>query len=398
MGVAALALAVLAAGAIIELCFRLFVPVTSVPEYFWDPVVGPRRVPDTSCRFVSGDHIDTRFHFNAQGWNAERDYSTTKREGTRRVLLVGDSFVEALQVNVDQTMFAVAEQAMSRPERPVEWYAMGNSGWGTTQQLQIVRHYGLDYEPDLVVLLFVENDPYDSSPYLVSIEPHVATYTLGPHDELVYQQPTYWERSFWKRLAIQSAAIRWFVLQRGLIQRGRAVPAGMNMPLREAALAANPDDADPLLRLPLDERQRLTWKLIEETLAATAELCQQNGSRLAVAFRGSMHEIEAARDGSLYTPLPREDDPYCLGPRRFEMGREMLAPICERQGIPYLDLTDALREAVAREGQSHIFPDDQHYNALGQRVAGEALARWVEELWAAEPSRENQATSVDSNN
>lgn len=397
MGATALVLASLAACLLVELGFRLFVPVTSVPEYFWDPVIGPRRVPGISGRYVSGKHIDTRFHFNAQGWNAERNYSTTKPEGTRRVVLVGDSFVEALQVNPDQSMFAVAERAMSRPERPVEWYAMGNSGWGTTQQYQVVRHYGFDYEPDLVVLFFVENDPFDSSPYLVPIEPHVATYTLGPHNELVYQQPHYWERSFWKRLAIQSAAIRWFVLQRGLIHRGRGVPADRNMPLREAALAANHDDADPLLRQPLEERQKLTWKLIEETLAATSRLCEQNGSRLAVAFRGSMCEIEAARDGSDYSALPREDDPYCLGPRRFEMGREMLAPICERQGIAFLDLSDALREAVAREGASHVFPDDQHYNVLGHRVAGETLAHWIETLWKETSPSNPQDLSVDRN-
>jgi hypothetical protein len=170
----------------------------------------------------------------------------------------------------------------------------------------------------------------------------------------------------------------------------------MNMPLREAALAVDKHTSDPLLSLPLEERQQLTWKLIEKTLAATSKLCEQNGTRLAVAFRGSMFEIEAALEDSPHTVLPREDDPYCLGPRRFQMGREMLAPICERQGIPYLDLTDHLREAVEEERKSHIFPDDQHYNVLGQRVAGETMARWIETLWAAEPAAEEHAASVPS--
>ncbi|MBX3415577.1 MAG: hypothetical protein KF708_23030 [Pirellulales bacterium] len=396
MGNIALALALAAAALIVELAFRLFVPVISTPEYFWDPVVGPRRVPNTAGRFVSGNNIDAHYHFNAQGWNASRDYSTTKAPGTRRVVLVGDSFVEALQVNQDESMFHVAEQAMTTPERPVEWYALGNSGWGSAQQYQVIRHYALDYEPDLVVLLFVENDPYDTSPYLVSIEPQIASYVLGPQDELVYRQPQFWERDFWKRLAMHSDVIRWFVLQRGFLINRNNIPDHLNMPLREAALIEHPEVTDPLLKLPLEEREQLTWKLIEKTIAATAALCEQNGTRLAIAYRGSMLEIEAAREGAIHWKPPVDDDPYCLGPRRFEMGREMVAPICERLGIPYLDLTDALKEAVTREQASHVFPDDPHYNVLGQRVAGETLARWVEALWTSDTSPESHAATPNS--
>lgn len=392
----ALSLAFLAACLMVELAFRLFVPVISTPEYFWDPVIGPRRVPNVSGRFVSGHNIDARYHFNAQGWNAAREYSTTKPAGTRRVVLVGDSFVEALQVNQDQSMFVAAEKAMSRPDRPVEWYALGNSGWGTAQQYQVIRHYAFDYEPDLVVLLFVENDPYDTSPYLVSIEPQMASYVLGPNEELVYRQPQYWERDFWKRVAMHSAVIRWFVLQRGFLINRNNIPEHLNMPLREAALVEHPEITDPLRTLPLEEREQLTWKLIEKTIAEMATLCQQNGTRLAIAYRGSMLEIESAlEDGEHWKP-PVEDDPYCLGPRRFEMGREMVAPICEQYDIPFFDLTSALKEAVARERTSHVFPDDPHYNALGQRVAGEALARWVEELWAEESATPSQPEAASN--
>ena len=69
------------------------------------------------------------------------------------------------------------------------------------------------------------------------------------------------------------------------------------------------------------------------------------------------------------------------------MGREQLGPIAERLGIPYLDLTDPLREMVARTGKSHCFPDDYHYGAVGHAAAGEALATFVESIWQQSPTQ-----------
>ena len=63
-----------------------------------------------------------------------------------------------------------------------------------------------------------------------------------------------------------------------------------------------------------------------------------------------------------------------------------------RLGLPYLDLTDAIKSAVVREGKSHVFPDDYHFNAMAHKAAGEALARWVEGI----VSKGKPATSQSS--
>jgi len=65
------------------------------------------------------------------------------------------------------------------------------------------------------------------------------------------------------------------------------------------------------------------------------------------------------------------------------MGREWLAPICQRLGIPFLDLTNPLRELVRSTGKTHIFRSDGHYNEAAHRVAGETMAEWVEGIFAS---------------
>lgn len=365
----------------VELVFRLFVAVTPVPYYFWDPVLGPRPVPDKAGRNVSGDHINVAFRFNAQGWNNPLDYQIERPAGGCRVALVGDSFVEAMQVEPSESMFAVAARHMARDDRPAEWYSFGVSGWGTTQQLEVIRHYVLDYRPDLVIVLFVENDPFDSSPYLVPIEPYMPTYALDASGGLVLQPATYWERSPLKKLLVQSAAVRYFYIQRGLSWRRRhATNVAEGVQIREAVLSGDTQRLASVEQLSLDERRQKTWELIEATLAAIRDHCRHHGARLAVAFRGSMRQIESARSDAPYNPPPREEDPYCLGPRADQMGREWLEPITARLEIAYLDLTGPLREMVSQSGQSHIFPDDSHYNAAAHAAVGAALAHWAEQL------------------
>lgn len=374
----------------VELGLRMFVPVTGVPYYFWDPVVGPRRQPNTAGRYISGYHINTAYNFNAQGWNHPGDYTIAKPNDALRVCIVGDSFVEALQTNPDESMSAVAEKKMSREDRPVQWYPFGISGWGTTQELEVIRHYVLDYNPNVVVMLFVENDPFDSSPYLGPIEPYITTYTLDENDQLELLPPSYWNRTGLKRVAVESALVRYLMLQKGWMPRpGESEAEDAGIQRRAGAFAGGGHNVAGIENLTDEQRQQKTWLLIEKTLEAARDLCAEHGAQFVLAYRGNLLKIEAAANGETYEAPPKEDDPYNLGSRLFEMGQDQLAPIAERLHIPFIDLTDTLIEKVASTGQSHVFPVDTHYNALAHQAVGEALAELIDPLLPA-PTKKNE--------
>lgn len=364
----------------VELFFRLFVPVTGVPYFFWDPAVGPRRSPYQSGEFIRPPHIRAPYHFNDDGWNHPHDYVVAKPPGTLRVALVGDSFVEALQVPAAEAMFTIAEHRMNRSDRRVQWYAFGNSGWGTTQQFEVIRHIVLDYRPDVVVLLFVENDLFDSSPYLMPIEPYIATYSLDEAGELLLHRARFWRRAPWKRLLIESDTIRYFVLQRGVLDFAQPEPALATMPLRAGSLQGEGRHIPGIDDLSFEERQKKSWQLIGKVLEAARDECALRGARFIVAFRGNLPAIEAALHGWDYEYPDPAADPYCLGDRRYEMGQVMLAPLCAQLDIPFLDLTEPLIANLQGHATSHIFENDGHYNAAGHRAAGETLAGWIESL------------------
>ena len=95
-------------------------------------------------------------------------------------------------------------------------------------------------------------------------------------------------------------------------------------------------------------------------------------------------QADPARWRPTLTRLGLEPDAYDPGvPARFFAG------LARRHGVPCVDLTPALRAAVA-DGRAVYFRHDPHWTAEGHRLAAEALRLPVARLLAgaAEPSPE----------
>jgi len=379
-GLVALGLGAALGLVLIECVFRLFVPVTDVPANGWDPACGRRPLPNQSGRYLKGSRIDGRYAMNSGGWNNPRDYTVPRPAGTKRICIVGDSYVEAVHVQPGQPMFAVAERLMNKPDRPVQWYSFGVSGFGTAQEYEVIRHYVLDYHPDIVVMLFVENDVWDCSPYIAPIARWYPTYCLDKAGELeLIPTRGVLPRSRLRGLIKRSALARYLYMQKGLRfkrPRGR-VEVGQAF-LRDDSLQG---ELSAISRgLSLDERQEKSWELIGKLLEACRDECGRRGALFALAYRGDIDLIDSAASKTEYAPAPRDKDPYCLTERIQQTGQDRLAPLAKQLGIPYLDLTGPLCHLVEQTGRSYRFPDDYHYNAAGHETVGEALAQWCERL------------------
>src|SRR4051794_7794493 len=94
-----------------------------------------------------------------------RDRETTlpKPDGLYRILMLGDSFVEGAQVNLEQTLPKQLERQLGGGQggtsHPLDTVNAGNAGFGTAQELLFLEHEGPIYRPNLVILVFyVDND------------------------------------------------------------------------------------------------------------------------------------------------------------------------------------------------------------------------------------------------
>lgn len=93
---------------------------------------------------------------NSHGqWDRER--TLKKPEGTRRILLLGDSVVFGGDVyDYRDTISGQLERLLA--EQSVEVLNFGVVGYCTRSEVEILKEKGLKFQPDLVVLLWVWND------------------------------------------------------------------------------------------------------------------------------------------------------------------------------------------------------------------------------------------------
>lgn len=82
-----------------------------------------------------------------------------KPPGVRRAAFLGDSVAFGWGVDHAETFVALVEEALSaRTGEPWETVNLGHMFHDTTQELGVLEEVGWTYEPDLVVLVFVDND------------------------------------------------------------------------------------------------------------------------------------------------------------------------------------------------------------------------------------------------
>jgi hypothetical protein len=98
-----------------------------------------------------GVYID----INSEGFR-DKEHFKHKAAGTFRIALLGGSYVEALQVPIQDTFWSVMERNLQSqlPEIKPEVLAFGVSGYSTAQNLLVLRQQVRKYEPDMVVVAF----------------------------------------------------------------------------------------------------------------------------------------------------------------------------------------------------------------------------------------------------
>ena len=100
--------------------FRLVWPASDVPaNAFVDGVV--RYAANQRGVWRVRDEIAAPYRINVQGWNSGvGDYAVARRPGAARIAMVGDSFVEALQVPFDRSLGERLAAELGGVGHPVE--------------------------------------------------------------------------------------------------------------------------------------------------------------------------------------------------------------------------------------------------------------------------------------
>lgn len=97
---------------------------------------------------------------NSHGFR-DRERSLEKPDGAFRVAVIGDSFVEAMQVPFENSFMQILQRKLSEHfQRPVEILSFGRSGLGASQKRALAKE-SLAYDPDAVLVALNATDLND---------------------------------------------------------------------------------------------------------------------------------------------------------------------------------------------------------------------------------------------
>lgn len=338
------------------------------------PIYGWRHPPGVAFALhgCSGVRFEWRTsgHMNSLGLR-DGEHPYAKPPGTARILLLGDSMTEALQVPLERS-FATLLEAEIRADTPVEVVNGAVASFGTDSALLFFQEEGWRYTPDLVVLVFnAANDVLENSPalhrqlyVLTSTAPLPKPYfNLDPSGTLTVND-SYMPDGVQKRRSVWQFLKDNFYLAR-LVHR---VTFGTTEPA--ALLAAMTFHLD-VHATPVPAPWAHAWTVTEALLRRLAADVDARGARLVVAVLPTKEEVNAGRPGQR-TPRPNGSFSDLDRPTRT------VAAILERAHIPYLTLSAPLRAHLAASGSTGFYLIDVHLAADGHRVVADALRPFLE--------------------
>lgn len=348
LGAAVSAGAAVAALLVAEIAVRLLCEVTDVPAYDATPTVRRLLHPGQEgvVRRDTGDGFRARFRVNAAGFNSDREYSPDKPAGIFRVAVLGDSFVEALQVDPDRSLSAVAARTLSADGRAVEVLPFAASGLGTIDEHHLLRDVAAEFRLDAVVVVFHDNDITDCDPAAPDAPPAPEA---GPPGEFVRTPRG-------RSLLSRSALARWLIWQQGLHRLGRT---GAGHPAWRTAAVPEPEDIAA-------HRARA-----ESALEHIRRFCADRNWPLVVLHVPPYHAMSYCD----------EEIPGREGLDFDRVGRR-LSEWCAGRGVRCRRLGPDLEADHAATGGRHYLRGDGHWNAEGHAVAGRALADEIARLAA----------------
>jgi hypothetical protein len=105
-------------------------------------------------------YVKTPFRTNAEGMREDQEFSREKPADTFRVAVIGDSFTMPTGVAIDDAYHSVMEKTLNdRHDGPrYEFLNFGVAGYQLSSYLAVLQLKALDYDPDLILVAFSNND------------------------------------------------------------------------------------------------------------------------------------------------------------------------------------------------------------------------------------------------
>ena len=353
-----------------EVVLRL-VPIPGViyHSFYFDPITSGKYYPNTTLIYRSRTGVEVVRHSNSWGF-PDVEHALLPAPGTLRIGFFGDSYTEARQVPLEATFFRLVEEDLNdhipelvgetngrgEPIRRVETISFGFSGRSTLQSYLECHQWMEKSDLDVVVYVFVENDPGDELPgvtpsdeiplAVLSGDSFVVDYSFN---QRYARKTTRWHRAM-QRIKSNSLVVSTIEGRLKLLMR-HGVKTGVTEADRMGGAGGAGVPMPPSAWPP--ERVEVGWTTVERIL--------DKWQREVAAQKRTFVILRVPREEVVSTPLAGQDS---WAPR--------LHDYCARRGIPLVDPTPLFVPRIAAGEQVYF----DHFTALGHRLFADAFVNY----------------------
>jgi lysophospholipase L1-like esterase len=339
--------------------FRLVLLASDAPaNAFFDGLV--RYAPNQQGVWRVRDEIAAPYAINAQGWNSGvGDYRLDRTPGTARIAIVGDSYVEALQVPFNRSTGENLAEILRTPAQAVEVFRFGISGAPMSQYLAMVEREVVRYRPDWVIVQIVHND-FDES-YKFARGRYMSSFLKLRVEggRVVGEIPPQPWAAGWNEWLRHTATARFFLYRWQV--RPEFLISRLLPPAEAATYAGNTHVGRALADSAAIEA------VTDYVFGRLDAIARSAGARLLIAMDGDRAAIYA-----------NQESPALVL-------NALASRVAEAHRIPFVDLNAAFAADWQAEHRRFEFESDGHWNEHGHKVVAKAIAAGMRD--AGWPSR-----------
>jgi hypothetical protein len=378
--------------------------------WFWrvpDPNTGWSLQPNAQGRSFSRMYeYDVDVYINSLGLRADESIGYEKGDDVYRIIVLGDSYIEAMQVELAESLPQQLGRLYSaQTDKQVEVLNAGTGGWGTDQQLLWLREEGVKYSPDLILLaVYPANDFMNNSlaleaanhgriqkpffqlengelrlnyhPFDPATTPPVTVENAVILPETSLPGPLTslgnWlhEHSAFYRYADPRVRVAAPPFAAALARTGLITPG------QESKIAAQSPDYVPIAYGVYQRTQNETWQAATDiTVALFAEFqrtATDIGAGTAAVLIAAPEQVYASEWQKILQSYPviRTWD------WDLDIPQQRAAAALTAAGVPFVDLLPTFRTLAANSAPLH-YENDGHWNHRGHALAAKATYNFL---------------------
>ena len=348
----------------LEFFFRFIIPASNAPNAAYDSnnmILKYEKNQNGIWRKGPFNAFQAKYRINNEGWNSKNDYQFNK-SSKKRICVIGDSYVEGMQVDVDKIFPTIIENTLNE-NYDIEVYSFGISGAPLSAYYNMVKYVSANYMPEIIIINLIYND-FDESIENFYDHPYFHQYKIDNNGQFIESKPNIFKPNRLNRFLKNFAIVRYIMINLEIIN--------LNILKKLFFKKDQSSDMDQNIYYQIRNNKKNIINYYENIDDITKYIftkikkhIEENNIELIFSIDGWRYFIYEGKN-------PKSAPAYLIN--------EISMKNADRLDIPIIDLTETFKNDYFHSKKRFEFENDRHWNTHGHYVVGKSIANKIKSL------------------